>query len=128
MRIPLLATLVAFPGVLLGSGCAIVSSVETSDEVAMRAALEVGDRIAVTTSKNYWYALTIASLSDVGMSATTPSDAVLTIPYEEISRLEVIEPRPVRTALGVTGAFAFSAAMAVEYPAYFLASVLLFWD
>ena len=126
MKTLLSSVLTVFFAATSVSGCVNMSAVDVEDKSAVQGALKVGDRISVTTTEAQRYDLTVTDLSDAEIAGATADTSVVVIPYEKLASLEVPEARPMRTALALGGALVFSVAVIVEYPAYSLASILLF--
>lgn len=85
------------------AGCASVRTVDSGSASSIRAELEVGDQLTLTTTDERQYEITVVSLSDVAVEGEDEDGESITIPYGEILLLEVREPRPGRTAAAVAG-------------------------
>ena len=85
------------------AGCATVRTVDTRNELNIRAAVEEGDRITLTTKDYRYLELRVVSLSDVAIDGEDEGGESVIVPYEDIETLEVREPRPGRTAGAVVG-------------------------
>jgi len=88
---------------LVVAGCVTMRAVDTSSVSSMRAGLETGNQIALTTKDERQYEITIAQLSDVAIEGEDADGGLVTIPYDEVMLVEVREPRPGRTAAAVAG-------------------------
>ena len=85
------------------AGCATVRTVDTGSASSMRAELEVGNQLTLTTNDERQYEITVVSLSDVAIEGEDEDGESITIPYEDVLLLEVREPRPGRTAAAIGG-------------------------
>ena len=85
------------------AGCATVRTVDTGSVSSIRAELEVGNQLTLTTNNERQYEITVISLSDVAIEGEDENEKSITIPYEDVLLLEVREPRPGRTAAAVAG-------------------------
>ena len=85
------------------AGCATVRTVDTGSLSSIRAGLEVGNQITLTTKDEQQHELTVVRLSDIAIEGEDEDGESVTIPYEQVMLLEVSEPRPGRTAAAVAG-------------------------
>lgn len=89
--------------VLIASGCATVTNVDTSGSANIGQALKEGDQITVTTRDDQTYRLTVVGVSDEAIEGEGKDGQPVAIEFQQIVELQVRKPRPGRTAALVGG-------------------------
>lgn len=89
--------------VLTIAACSTILVVDTTSRSSIQEALEVGDRIMLTTIDGEFFRLTITDLTEDSIEAENESEQTVTIPYEDIARVSMRQRQPGRTAAAVAG-------------------------
>lgn len=83
------------------AGCTGIAVIDSTSPASIRAEVEAGDRILLTTQAQAFYELTVVELTDTAIEGRDDGGELVTIPYADVARVSLSKRQPGKTAAAI---------------------------